>query len=881
MTNQVTKAKKSQQRFYDALTNLFVGAKVEGESGFINLMRIKSHYFREGVFPALQKEVEAGLKPFPEFREELFDKLYSFFSRYFSESGSIYFRHTAAHQQVYEKVYTDDRDVMLFWKTRMLYYVKTDRLFRSMEVTIDGIRFWFDVSGLEHKKANEKRTLVFEFAEKRKDGVLVFRVTYSERGRKTRTDAILKALRKVGENLNEELLDKAFRIFERQSEVDYFICKDARAFLREQFDLWFYQYVFVGESTWTEMRIRQLQFLRAIALRIIDFIAQFEDELVRIWNKPKFVRNSNYVITLDRIAARDISVVERLVAHPGMKAQVKEWQELGIVDDKFKPSSILEGKPGARTLKPEFQFLPIDTKHFKDLELAILALFDDLDNQLDGWLIKSENYQALQTMRGKHASEVQCIYLDPPYNVGPSRIDYVNDYEHSCWLAFMEGRLAEAKGYLKPNGVVCITIDHVELHRLRSLVDLVLGADNVLGLVCIKSNPSGRSTVKGFSVANEFAVFVGATSETTVGETPRTAEQLAQYPEKDEISRYQWRYFLRSGGANDLRVARPKLHYPLFLSENGIRIPKMEWDKASEVWILKEPPMGGERCVWPEVGGTEYTWRLGVDTLEERLDDVRVRVGRNGKDVIEIKFRLGMDEGVLPKTWWDDPLCNATRYGTTLLRHIMGTQHAFSFPKSVHAVEQCVRVGNVKVDSLVMDYFAGSGTTAHAVINLNRQDGGRRKYILVEMADYFDTVILPRIKKVVFCEKWKNGKAAGGQGISHFVKYFELEQYEDVLRRVQYQDGDLLKGPGMDPFTQYVFMRDLKMLHAVEADIEGNTVRVDLSKLYPDIDLAETLANVLGKHIRRITAKRVYFTDGTDADLVNPDFRLLRPLLWW
>jgi hypothetical protein len=153
-----------EQKFFDALRDVFVGAKVEGESGYINLMRIKSRYYERGVFPQLKQDIDAALRPFPAFREELFDKLYDFFSRYFSESGSIYFARTRYHDSVYERVYTDDRDVMLFWKTHMLYYVKTDLLFQSMEIEADGQKFFFDVSTLEHKKANEKRALVFDLS---------------------------------------------------------------------------------------------------------------------------------------------------------------------------------------------------------------------------------------------------------------------------------------------------------------------------------------------------------------------------------------------------------------------------------------------------------------------------------------------------------------------------------------------------------------------------------------------------------------------------------------------------------------------------------------------------------------------------------------------
>ena len=181
-----------EQEFFNALRDIFVGAKIEGDSGFINLMRIKSRYYEKGVFPKLNKDIDKALEPSPGFREELFDKLYTFFHRYFSESGSIYFRYTPVHQNVYEKVYTDDKDVILFWKTHMLYYVKTDRLFKNLELEIESVKFSFDVSALEHKKANEKKVIIYELKEKKENGTIGFNVSYSERGRKTKTDQILR-----------------------------------------------------------------------------------------------------------------------------------------------------------------------------------------------------------------------------------------------------------------------------------------------------------------------------------------------------------------------------------------------------------------------------------------------------------------------------------------------------------------------------------------------------------------------------------------------------------------------------------------------------------------------------------------------------------------
>jgi adenine-specific DNA-methyltransferase len=217
-----------ERRFFDALKHIFVGVPVEGESGYINLMHIKARYFEKVMEPRLRKEIDNALERFPDFREELFDKLYTFFRRYFTESGSIGFFFTPYHQSVYEQVYTNEQDVVLFWKTARLYYVKTDRLFQSMTVEVDGFRFHFDVSQLEHKRANEKRELIYAYKERQQDGAIVLTVHYSERGRKTKIDDIRDALglkHYTDAVPTEETLQKAFRIFERQSEVDYFLCK--------------------------------------------------------------------------------------------------------------------------------------------------------------------------------------------------------------------------------------------------------------------------------------------------------------------------------------------------------------------------------------------------------------------------------------------------------------------------------------------------------------------------------------------------------------------------------------------------------------------------------------------------------------------------------
>jgi adenine specific DNA methylase Mod len=794
-----------------------VGAKVEGESGYINLMRIKSKYFSEGVFPRLKKDIDEALKPFPEFREELFDKLYTFFKRYFSQSGSIYFNYTPIYQNVYEKVYTDDDDVILFWKTHMLYYVKTDRLFNSLPVEFDGFKFFFDVSTLEHKKAMEKREIVYEFKEKKSDGTIVFNVYYSEKGRQTKIDEIIKACRKEGVKIDEDILLRAFRVFEKQSEVDYFINKNAREFLREQFNLWLYQYVFSGESEWTEKRIKQLQVLQNIAFKIIDFISQFEDELVKIWNKPKFVLNSNYVITLDRIASKDIQLVEKIVNHPKFEEQVKEWKELGIVDDTFSKNEIFENTMVGKRLKEDYQYLPIDTKYFKDLELEILSLFDDLDNALDGWLIKSENYQALNTILSKFREKVQTIYIDPPFNKEQDAdYFYTVKYKDATWITLLENRLWLAKDLLNEKGSIFVRCDYNGNMYVRLLMNQVFGEENFRNELTIRKANIQGPIYKRFNPALESLYFYSKTEATTIN---------PQY--KRRKSETKW-----------IDMHSPK--------ENVER---------NEIYINEE------KFIAPK----GRHWTFSQAKVNKLLKENRIRIiDKEYIDVFGNKQKrmpqyLMSEFEVLDSNWTDIPGYSQTQ--------------GFPTENSEILLKRVIEASSSE-RSIVMDFFLGSGTTVAVAHKLNR------KWIGVEMGEHFYTVILPRMKKVLAGDKTGISKEVGWQG-GGFFKYYELEQYEDTLRRAQYEDSSFFENPYEDPYNQYVFMRDSKMLEALEIDYQNNKVKVDLSKLYQNIHIAETLSNLLGKWIKKITPNYVEFEDGERINTKELDYKLIKPLIWW
>lgn len=843
-------ANRYEQQFLDALKGIFVGAKVEGESGYINLMRIKSRYFSEGVFPCLMKDIDAACKPFEEsFREEMFDKLYDFFKRYFSESGSIYFRHTPLHNNVYEKVYTEDRDVVLFWKTHMLYYVKTDRLFNSMDVEVDGTLFYFDVSELTHKRANEKRELVYAYKGYR-EGKVILSVAYSEKGRKTRSEDILRALKEKGIRLDEETLERACRVFEKQSEVDYFINKNARAFLREQFDLWLYQYVFSEESHFNERRLAQLQAIKGIAYKIIDFIAQFEDELVRVWNKPKFVLNSHYIITLDKIT--DPQLFQSILAHPGMEAQVQEWRDLGMIPEDFEIASLAEKNLLGEPAHGKYQYLPLDTRYFKDLELEILALFDDLDAAIDGWLIHSENYQALNTLSPKYREQVQAIYIDPPYNTGSDEFIYTDRFQHASWLSMIVNRLQAAKDWMsQEEGSIFISVDDNELAELRKVADTIFFQENFVATIIWQKVFAPKNTAKYFSVDHDYLlVYAKDKSKWSPYLLPRSAEANARYSNPDNDSRGDW-------ASSDLTARN---YYSLGTYE------------------VTSP--GGKRFR-PAIG---TYWRVSKENFERLNSEGRIWWGADGNNMPRLKRYLSeVKSGIVPQTLWKyEDVGNTQEAKKELLTRVSfeRNEDVLNTVKPTRLLQKILEISTSPfTPGIVLDFFAGGGSTAHAVINQNRIDGGTRKYILVEMGEHFTSIILPRIKKVIFSDRWKDTKAQDGKGISHFAKYYDLEQYEEALRRARYNDGDLFSAA--DPYTGYVFLRDLKMLDAVSLDKGANKVKVHLEKLYEGIDLAETLSCVTGKWIKRITADTVEFQDGTSASLTDPDWTLIKPLIWW
>jgi len=836
-----------EQKFLTALKDIFIGAKIEGQSGYVNLMHIKGKYF-EGIFPILIQDINVKLSGFPDFREEMFEKLYFFFSRYFNQTGSIYFNYTPLYQNIYDKVYDPNRDVILFWKTHMLYYVKSEAIYKSMKIEIDGLNFFFDASQIENKKNNERRNLIFEFNKVGgidKKVVLIFNVNYSKNGRVTKIDEILKALKKEDfKNVTEEILEQSFSIFKKQSEVDFFINKNAKEFLKEQFDLFLYQYMFKEVNQFDEKRIKELQSLKEIAYNIISFISQFEDELVKIWNKPKFPLNSNYVITLDRLPKE---LVEKLIKHPGIKEQIAEWKELGLVKDIFKPKDIIAVQTsldGKEFLKKECRFLPVDTKYFKDLELEILSLFDNLDDSLDGTLIHSENYQALNTLKRKYRGAVKTIYIDPPFNLDSSdQFLYRTNYKDANWATLLENRISIAKDFLSEDGSIFVRCDYNGNYIVRFLLDTILGKENFRNEIVLRRAEETKGDLnKQFRDMKSMTVNYDNIYWYSNNFFTRFTKIIK--PTTDNQKAAHWHSFWKS-------FDRKNMRYEI----QGVSLEKGQW-----MWERNRASTAIEN----------YKEYLKVSkTTNETLEEYWLRDGANrefikkeGDGISSIKYWIPPREFVLADTNWLD---------------IKGYSNTTDF-KTENSELLLKRIfSNINQEgNLVFDFFMGSSTTQAVAQKLGR------KWLGVEMGEHFFTVVLPRMKKVIAGVQSGISKETDYKG-GGFFKYYSLEQYEDTLQKVSYkEDALLIFNENKTPYEQYIFMRDDKLTDkAVKINAKDKTVQVTLNKLYPNIDAAETLSLITGKKIKKITEEEVEFNDGSKESLTNPNYHLFKEFIWW
>ena len=363
-------------------------------------------------------------------------------------------------------------------------------------------------------------------------------------------------------------------------------------------------------------------------------------------------------------------------------------------------------------------------------ERRIISDAPDAPNHI---LIEGDNLEALTALSYTHEGKIDVIYIDPPYNTGAKNWKYNNDYvdgndsfKHSKWISMMNRRLKIARRLLNFNGIIILTIDDYEIENITLLMNEIFGEENRLGTVVIRNNPSGRSTTSGFAIAHEYALFYAKSRENAiVGRLDRTDEQIGRYKEKDELGNFEWVNFRARYSTNS-----PSLQYPIYIKKNGasFRIPKMEYLNGK--YILTDSPSDDEFVSYPiDANGKMRSWKWSIETLLEKKDtDISIRLDQSKKYALFAKSRL-KDEGMLPLTWWDKSEYSATSMGNNLLASILGGKE-FDYPKSLYAVIDSLKVANATKTSVILDFFAGSGTTLHATMQLNAEDGGHRQCIL-------------------------------------------------------------------------------------------------------------------------------------------------------
>lgn len=754
-----------------------------------------------------------------ELRNEVFSHLVTFFSRYYEGGDFLSKRRYKA--DTYAIPYNGE-EVKLHWANSDQYYIKTSEYFRDYTFELPEshrkVHFVLKDASTEQNnnksdKGKERRFALYEPEEGAEEKVLEMvdngdlniYFTYELMPKATKQDdlkaaaleeiaALLPAdfqelittLAPLPKKPERTLLEKHLTDYMAKNSFDYFIHKDLGGFLSRELDFYLKNEV-INIDDLDEINIQKrlgvAKAIKNVGLKIILMLAQLENFQKKLWLKKKFVVQSDYCITLDRVPE---SLYQDIIDN---EAQRKEWVRLFAIDE-IDGDLILENYSEPLTIEflKQNPYLVLDTAFFDaKFKHQLAASIENIDEQTNGLLINSENFQALQLLQEKYAHMIKSIYVDPPYNTSASEIAYKNNYRNSSWLSLMDDRLRLGKNLLTKDGIQCTTIDDVEQSKLNILLEDVF--EEQPEAVAIRIKPSGRPIPNGFAISHEYGLFSKASEDVAISRLPRSDEQLARYRELDEIGPFFWE-MLRKAGSNSNRSDRPTMYYPIYWNKetNKFRIPDLDYNKEKEVYNILEEPSSDETVVYPtKDDGSEGCWYFGVENIKDHINYLKAEV-QEFSGLTFVYYRRRPNEGVQPLTTWGDAKYSATEHGTDLLKKM---DIPFDYPKSIHAVEDCLRVAGCHRKAIVLDYFGGSGTTGHAVINLNKVDEGERKYVLCDMAEYFDPALRTRTERAIYSEDWDDGKPVSRKGVSQCFKYIRLEQYEDTLNNLKLKKQEL------------------------------------------------------------------------------------------
>ena len=465
-----------------------------------------------------------------------------------------------------------------------------------------------------------------------------------------------------------------------------------------------------------------------------------------------------------------------------------DWQDITYKDELDEHGKkIKEGRRNAKVVDEEGHYKQKTTKR-KEIFFNQVLAHDEIDRLFDhkaltNWkrftkdgeqevkeikrdengtikenlIIKGNNLLALHSLKKQFSGKVKLIYIDPPYNTGGDAniFTYNNTFNHSTWLTFMRNRLEAGKQLLRDDGFIAIAIDHFELGYLLVLSDEIFGEENRLGIISVVNNPMGRNQAKYFSTINDFMIVYGKKSTSAkFNDVVLDKEFLKTFNKEDEKGKYKLNNFVRVGGGDaNLRKNKKSFWYPLYVDKH--------------LKIITTEPKKDYFEVYPiTTSGQERTWKLSKPSAEKILSEL-IAIKENEKIVIYEKYRI--DKGQKVPTIWSDKKYNANHQGIRLLEKIIGNQN-FSFPKSLYTVLDTLKIMTSNED-IILDFHAGSGTTGHATLALNKEDGGNRKFILVEQLD----------EHIEICNE-RNQKVLAQENIDDSFIYFELAKWNETSK---------------------------------------------------------------------------------------------------
>ncbi len=717
---------------------------------------------------------------------EVFSLLANFFKRYFDNGDFISMRRYK--KDVYAIPY-EGEEVKLHWANADQYYIKTSEYFKVYRFKLaNGKTVAFELIEASTEQNNnktqgdkERRFAIYtdKVCEAVGDEFKIY-FTYEPADKKIRQSDLLEqafdavktqipqdftdllGLRPTEKDKQRTLLQKHLLDYTARNTFDYFIHKDLGGFLTRELDFYIKNEVLFIDDLNTRdeqeflKQLSKIKAIKKIGEKIITFLAQLENFQKKLWLKKKMVVECNYCITLDRLP-KDL--------YPEIlnnQAQIQEWIKLFAIDEikEQKAGSLFpEDKVGfTNPLTLEFlnqnPFLVLDTAFFSEtFKWNLIGGIETFDEQCDGLLINSENFQALDLLQKRYEGQVKCIYIDPPYNTEKDRNEgkfiYKDNFDFSSWNAMIFDRVNLSRSLIKENGLFFSSIDANEIAELKLLIEVCFRKENFEGLI---------SWRRRHNQPNDKTKMIGLVSE------------------------YILSYAKSSVDYKISGVGKVGLTGTFSNPDNDLR-----GDWASKAWKVGSDQSGSKYTIESPTGKVfEEEWMGDETNYNSLVLDKRIIFPKDGDGLPRKKYFKfeRLEEGQCATNWWNHEEFGHNQGANDLLTALFGFKNIFSNPKPIELIEGVFNVSNVRNKDIVLDYFSGSGTSGNAIISLNRSDSQKRKYILVEMGNYFDTVTKPRILKVVYSKDWKDGKPLCREGISHCFKYIRLESYEDTLNNL-------------------------------------------------------------------------------------------------